>query len=429
MLFSVLYECVMLIGFILFLPLILYQRMAYGKYRTSFFERFAIGFPKIERKGPLVWVHAVSVGECQAITSLVLRLTTELPNVVVVVSSITETGHAEAIKTLDMADYHVYLPYDFFISVRRVLSQCDPDVIILSEGDFWYRFLQQAKRKGRVVIVANGKISNGSLKRLKRIPFFSKRVLSLVDFFCVQSDLYKDRFRLLSVPASKIKVTGNLKCDAPQQPISEKERIELKARLGITPEDTVVVIGSSHDPEEELLLKQLAPLFKTFSHLKVLIVPRHPERFDQVGEVIEKQGLSFSRWSEGRCDPKAQIVLVDAMGQLRQLYQIADIAIVAGSFTQKVGGHNIVEAQMYGVPVIVGPYMHTQSGFLECSKYFDAIVQVDNHDLGKSVEALLNSPQRRRVLSANSLKMYNSLQGATERTMRCLHYLIPQFFQ
>lgn len=428
MLFSIFYECVMLIGFLLFLPRLIYQRIRYGKYRTSFLQRFGVDFPKIERTGPVIWVHAVSVGECQAVKSLVLGLKEEVPHSVIVVSSITETGHAEAKRVLNMADYHVYLPYDFYLCTKKVLSQCSPDVIILSEGDFWYRFLHSAKRLGSVILVVNGKISNGSERRLKRVPFFTKRLLSLVDFFCVQSDLYKDRFRLLGVPASKMSVTGNLKCDAPLQPISSPERDELLKRLHITPDDITLVIGSTHDSEEELLLQQIAPLFKTCPNLKVLLVPRHPERFSLVQELIQRYDLTYGTWSGGASVLRPQVMLIDAMGLLRKLYQVADVAIVAGSFTSKVGGHNILEAQAYGVPVMVGPYMQTQSEFVECSKYFDAIVQVENHEVGKVLEVLLNNPARRKVLSVNSLKMYNSLQGATEKTMRCIYGLIPQFF-
>lgn len=430
MLFSFFYEIVLICAFIAFLPKMIYRMIRQKKYRTNLFARFGKDFPTIMPKnnGPIVWVHCVSVGEVHAITNLVKKLQQQMKDLTIVISSITETGHAEAKRSLPFADYYVYLPFDFSFCVKKVLSRCTPDILIMSEGDLWYRFLNEAKKRGAVSIVVNGKLSAQSEKRLVRFPFFANKLLSLIDYFCLQSDLYKNRFLKTGVPASKMAVTGNSKCDALPEPLSEEPLNELKQKLGIQKDDIVLVIGSTHDPEEKLLLKEIAPLTEQFERLKVIIAPRHPERFSTVKEIIEKQGLTCACWTKGieTADPK--VMLIDAMGILRHCYQIADIAIVAGSFTDKVGGHNIMEAQVFGIPVITGPYMYSQPHLLESSIFYDALIQTDINDIQKPLLSLLNSAERRLELRNNSLLMVSAMKGATERSLKAIRELVPQFF-
>jgi len=424
------YEVVVLVCFFLYLPKMLYQRLRYGKYKESFLQRFGYRFKKVQPKdhGPIIWVHAVSVGECQAVSSVIKELQQQIPNVTIVVSSVTETGHAEAKKTLFFADRHVFLPFDFYLSVKHVLSQCMPDMIILCEGDFWFRFLDEAKKKGSVIVVVNGKLSEKSCHRMKYFPAFTRRLFSLVDFFCVQTEQYKERFQRLSVPASKIRVTGNVKTDSLPEPLQKAELDALRMRMKISSGDTVIVIGSTHSPEEMLLLQQLVSLYPVYPNLKIILAPRHPERFSEVGGIIEKMGLSFSSWTNPEKVQNPQVFLLDAMGVLRNAYQLATISIVAGSFTMRVGGHNILEAQVFLKPVIVGPYMHTQPQLIESSLYFDAIVQVKSDAVGKTVQDLLENPVRQKALSDNCEKMLKSMQGATCKTMEALHKLVPEFF-
>jgi len=430
MLFSLLYEMVLFILLILSLPKALYECIRYGKHKSNFLKRLGFGFPKIVKKGdgPVIWVHAVSVGECHAANPLIKKLKEEMPTATVVVSSVSETGHAEAKKSIQLADYHLYLPFDFYFCVRHAINRAKPDLVVLCEGDFWYRFLREAKKGGAVTVVVNGKVSEGSAERFAKMKFFTCRLFALIDFLCVQSDLYKERFLQMGVAAAKIAVTGNLKCDSLPKPVSNEEISELKAKLNLSVDDTVVVIGSTHDPEEEMLLTQLVPLLKEHPKLKVIIAPRHPERFDQVAELLAKHNLSFGRWSQGFTGSAPTAYLIDAMGILRKCYQLADIAIVAGSFTNKVGGHNIMEPQAFGIPVIAGPYMFSQPQLIECAKFYNAILQVDGSQIGAAIERLLNQPQECQTLGKNALQMVTAMQGATNRTRNEIYQLAPQFF-
>lgn len=430
MLFSLLYEFFLLLVFLATLPRALYEAIRYKKHTSNFFKRLGFGFPEIKRNegAPVIWVHAVSVGECHAANPIVKRLRSELPRATIIVSSVSETGHAEAKKTITQADYHVYLPYDFYLPVTHVLDKARPDLVVLTEGDFWYRFLHTAKRQGAVISVINGKMSAESCRRFSRFSYFAKKLFAQIDFFCVQSDLYKERFLQAGVAASKISVTGNLKCDSLPEPIGEEEVDQLKSKLQITDGDTVVVIGSTHDPEEELLLNQLTPLLQKFSQLKLIIAPRHPERFNDVAALLEKHGVSYARWSQASCQTNPQAVLIDAMGVLRKCYQVADIAIVAGSFTEKVGGHNIMEAQVFGIPVLSGPYMHSQPQLIESAKFYNAILQVEPNAVGQAVERLLTQPSECQTLGKCALTMVEAMRGATNRTQDQLYQLAPQFF-
>lgn len=428
--FSLLYEVVLFLLFLAALPKALYECLRYGKHKTNFIKRLGFGFPKISAKngGPIIWVHAVSVGECHAANPLIKRLQAQISDVTIVVSSVSETGHAEAKKTIHTADYHVYLPFDFYFCVKHVFRFVSPDMVILCEGDFWYRFMKEAKKQGAISVVVNGKVSSESEKMFCRFSAFTKRMFSLVDFLCVQSDLYKMRFLKMGVPASKIAVTGNLKCDSLPAPISDSELAELKSRIGITKDDKVLVIGSTHDPEEEMILHALAPIIATHPELKLIIAPRHPERFEAVALAIEKHGFSYGTWTKGSRVAHPQIYLIDAMGILRKCYQLADIAIVAGSFTDKVGGHNIMEPQAFGIPVLTGPYMFSQPQLIECALFYNAILQVEGSELAKTIQQLLREPETCKKLGRCSLDMVEALKGATNRTSDKLYNLAPQFF-
>jgi 3-deoxy-D-manno-octulosonic-acid transferase len=320
------------------------------------------------------------------------------------------------------------LPFDFFLSVSYAFYRCCPDVVIIAESDLWYRFLKQAKKKGAVCVVINGKLSAKSQKWYERFAFFSKRLFSLVDCFCMQDETYKKRLLSVGVAASKIEVTGNLKCDTETIPLTGQALQQLRERFSLQPQDLVVVIGSSHAPEEELLLKEIVPLMQRFCQLKVLIAPRHPERFEAVRSMLARFDVPYATWTKGVDSSDVKIVLIDTIGILKQCYQLADVAIVAGSFTDKVGGHNILEAQSFGIPVLTGPYMYTQESLLECSLAYDALEQVPIERVQSCLDDLLSHPAKRKELGSRALALAASINGATESTLKTFRQLIPQFF-
>lgn len=422
MIFGIFYEIALWILTLVAIPKLAYQRWKYGKYQHSLAQRFGRDFPQIDKKErPLVWIHAVSVGETKAVAVLAKKLKQELPNPILLISSTTETGHAEALRSLSFADYHVYMPLDFNRVVRPIIKRVRPDLVVLCETDFWYNFLQSCKAVGAKIAVVNGKLSVASLERFRRFHFFSRRLFSLIDLFCVQNALYQKRFEQVGVPTEKIVVTGNMKFDEEYPQLSAEDLIRWRDLLGIAKEDKVLVIGSTHSPEEDLLLEELAHVWQRCPKLKVLIVPRHPERFNEVANLLAKKNIPFVRLSSINSKVgKEMVILVDAMGVLRKCYQLADLAIVAGSYTPKVGGHNIIEPCWFGVPVLFGPHMHTQLELVELVAEYKAGLQVPLEELSGVIISCLTTPSQHAALGEGGKRLVQDLRGATGKTWKAM---------
>lgn len=420
MIFSILYDLILTCITIVSLPRILYQYFRKKKYKKSFFKRFGYQFPEVDKNNkPLIWVHAVSVGETRAIVNLCKELKDEYT---LLISSVTETGHGEALRSLPFANYHVYLPFDFKFVIQPIVEKVRPDVVILSETDLWFHFLQSAKNIQAKILVVNAKISEKSLKRLQKFEFFSKRLFSFVDFFAVQDEIYRKRFLSLKIPESKLFLTGNLKFDQNDLGLDEKLLKLFKDRLGIKHQDKIIVFGSTHDPEESLILDIFEKMCLKYPLLKFILVPRHPERFNIVEKEILKRKIPYDRFSKVETC-KERLLLIDQMGMLRDCYQVATIAVVAGSFTEKVGGHNILEPLFYGVPVVFGPFMHSQLELLNLVKTSFAGIQVDQDSLEPVLERLLENPEECRALSEQGLKLISGVNGSTKRTLEVFQKL------
>lgn len=418
MFFSLLYEFALFVIALAAIPKFLYQMIFKGKYRGSLLKRFGGSFPIIKKgKRPLIWVHAVSLGETKAVAALVKNIKQDYKNPLIVFSTITETGYVEACRTIQ-ADYHVYLPFDFGWVIKSIVKRTAPDLVVLCESDLWYNFLNSSKQAGAKIVLVNGKLSVKSKERFVRFPFFARRLFSLIDLFCVQSKLYGARFKEVGVPDEKIVVTGNMKFDGDYSRLPSQQLEAWRSELGILPKDPVLVIGSTHHPEETLFLDALQPVWKSLPDLKVLFVPRHPERFSDVAALLQKADIDFRRLSEkNQTQRNCPVILIDAMGLLRKCYQLADVAIVAGSYTPKVGGHNILEPSWYGVPVVFGPHMYSQPDLLDLVTEYAAGSQVGIEDLSSELIGLFKDPERRKAIGRGGLRLAADVHGATSKTL------------
>ncbi|MBA3722456.1 MAG: 3-deoxy-D-manno-octulosonic acid transferase [Parachlamydiaceae bacterium] len=425
---SVLYECSLILIALVALPKLIYQFIMHKKYRASLLTRLGIRYPKIEKNNHrTVWIHAVSVGEAKAIVSLAREIKQLFPESQLIISSTTETGHMEAKRSLPFADKHVYLPLDLRCIVSPIISKASPDLVILSESDFWYNFLSCAKNKGAVIALVNGKISEKSMNRFCQVPFFSKRLMNLFDIMCLQNESYKERFIKIFSPIDKMVITGNLKLDDEYPQLSNEDVQHWRKRLGIDPAQPVLTIGSSHNPEEQIFLDVLKRIWKKFPTLKVILVPRHPERFKDVAALLDREHIQSIKFSEiQRKTGKEQVILIDTMGMLRMCYQLSDIAIVGGSYTSKVGGHNILEPCWYGKPVLFGPYMHTQVELVGLIKHYEAGFQVNPDELEKKIEDWLSNPVERDEVGRKGLRLIKEVKGSTKRTMSALEPLLSR---
>jgi 3-deoxy-D-manno-octulosonic-acid transferase len=419
--FSLFYNVALFLLALLALPKLLWQWWVLGKYRESLGERLGLKLPPFLAEKKVIWIHAVSMGETRAVIPLFKKIKAMHPEAAFVISSTTETGHAEAKRSMPDATLHIFLPFDFSWIIRRTIARLHPDVLIFVESDFWFHLIEGVKKQGGRVLLVNGKVSERSAKRFCKVPFFTRRLFSKMDHLCVQSPLFLERFAKMGVPAQKMTATGNLKFDAALKHLDPQELQHFRNELGIQPHDRVVVIGSTHAPEEEWLLSALDAVWKQIAQLKVILVPRHPERFGPVAEQIRARGLTLSTYSErSKQTGDERIVLIDAMGLLITCYQLAEVAIVAGSFTDKVGGHNVFEPVLLGIPVLFGPHMHTQNDLVNLVLQGHAGKQVSLSDLPDTLLTWLSNDQERTTYAKNCKKLSLETAGSVDRTCNAL---------
>lgn len=370
-----LYNCLLLLGTLFAIPKWLSQK----KYRGTILQRLGFKLPPPSNK-PALWIHMVSMGETKIMAPIYKRLREEYPDSPIYLSTTTMTGHAEAKRCMPGADAYFLLPLDFPWVMNRIAKRLNPKLLIISESDFWVNQIRAVKKRGGKVIILNGKISERSASRFSKFPRFTKQLFGSIDHFCIQSPEYAARFSSLC-PSAPITITGNLKLAIPTKKLTPEEKVNWQKKLGIAPGEKVITIGSSHENEEELILKYLQ------TSAKILLVPRHPERFAKVKKFVEELN-------------NPQLVVVDQMGVLTICYQLSNLAIVGGSFIPGVGGHNIFEPIQADIPVIFGPYMDTQKELVQLILGANAGIQTTVEKLPAAIEQIAALAQNAQGLSS-----------------------------
>lgn len=403
------------------LALVWLPKLFKGKYKSSIKERLGLTLPKIDttKPGPLIWIHAVSVGETKAAAALAAELRKNDPTVRLAISSVTETGHMEAKRSIPNAEAYFFLPLDFSWLMRRLLKTLKPAAVILMESEFWYNLLDEAKKMGCRTALVNGKLSERSSRRFSKVPWFTKPLFANIDLLCVQTDEYKEAFQALQIPSEKIIVTGNLKFDIKPPQFSQEEKREWQERLGISQQDFVIVLGSTHEGEESALIASLKPLFERIPNLKVLLVPRHPHRFDRVAEILSEQGIAFNRFSSD-IPIQAPIVLIDTMGKLMACFQIAHVGVVCGCFIPGIGGHNLFEPAACGLPVIFGPYTEAQQAYADALLASQGGMALKAEKVGEKVLELYENASLRTSMGKKALTLVQRSMGAAKKTVEVL---------
>ncbi len=419
--FSIFYNVALALLAILSLPKLLWQWCVYGKYRSSLLERLGLKLPDRLPDQQVIWIHAVSMGETRAVIPVYQQLKKQYPDAAIVISSTTETGHAEAKRSMPGASLHFFIPFDFSWIMRRIMAQVHPNALIFVESDFWYHLVSYAKKQGARVMLVNGKVSKRSSERFTHLSFFTRRLFANFDHLCVQSSLHQERFVAMGIEPSKITVTGNLKFDAELKRLSPQELTNWKQQLGIASDDRVITLGSTHAHEEQWLLTALEKVWAQIPHLKVLLVPRHPERFEAVAQMVLERKLSLARYSErALATGSERIVLIDAMGLLTTCYQLSEIGLVGGSFTDKIGGHNVYEPVLLDVPVLFGPHMFGQTDLVDLVLQGHAGKQVSLSELPSTILIwLTNETERQRVIESCQ-KLVARTAGSLGRTLSIL---------
>lgn len=423
--FCFFYDCLQYMLVLLFMPKFWYEKCFKGKFKKGLKPYLALSLPeKKVNKGPVFLLTAISLGETKAAASLFANMKKSYPEATFYVASRTETGHEEARKSLREADGYFFVPLDFSWSIKRFLNYLEPDIVLVIESDFWYNFFRLSKKRGCKLFLVSGKLSLRSYQRFYKFSFFAKKLLSFFDLLCVQNSLIKERFVNLGVDSSKVIVTGNLKFNTP---FIRKDQSVLRDELGIVEGDKVLVIASTHSLEEESILGAIETIWSEFSSLKVIVVPRHPERFKEVKELFLKKNIAFVSYSQIALKTGFEkLILVDAMGILFSLYQIADLAVVGGSFFNYLRGHNIFEPIQAGVPVLFGPFMSDQNEFVERVLSSCAGKQVSLADLAFTIRMLFQDDDLLRKMRKNGDALLQEVEGSSFATWESIHQCIEK---
>jgi len=334
-----------------------------------------------------VWIHACSVGEVASMAPVVRALLTlKLP---IHMTVVTATGQSQARRLFGEKISISYLPWDIPGLMMRWLKKLDPRVLLLTETEFWPGMLAACHRRSIPVISINTRISDRSFPRYHASRWLWRRWLSHVKLFFAQSHLDAERLQAIGVDPERIRIAGNLKYTI-EAPLVDASGI--RKRLDSSQQRPILLAASTHADEEATLLKMLPLWQRSCPNLLLVLVPRHPERFDTVGRVITQLGFRYSRWSGQNSDPKANIVLVDAMGVLKTLYAVADIVFIGGSLVP-VGGHNPLEATVCGRSVVTGPFIENFREIMtDLQRASAALVARDPGELETIIQSLIQAP-------------------------------------
>lgn len=348
------YNLALIVGSIIFLPVILVLFFIKPKFRAGFWQK--IGFYKqfdSDKFKDGILLHAVSVGEVNAVEFLAKAIKEKYPQVPLVISTVTATGQEIAQKKLgNIADKVLYFPYDFSFSTNFFFKAFKFKKVIIAETEIWPGVVMQAIKNNIELYIVNGRISPNSYNGYKKISFFIRTILNKYIKILMQTK--DDAARIVDIGASSelVKVMGNLKFDINKN-LTDEQVVTLKNELNPLNSD-ILIAASTHNGEDEIVLKTFLDLKKKYSNLKLLIAPRHPQRFAQVEELLKKTGLNYGKRSLCSSFEHCEIIMLDTMGELSKMFALAKIAFIGGSFSS-TGGHNPLEAAIWNVPVVSGP--------------------------------------------------------------------------
>ena len=424
------YSLLLSLGLLVLIPHFLFQALAHGKYIAGLRQRLG-AVPPVNGK-PVIWLHCVSVGETQAARPLAQRLKQQFPHHALVVSTITRTGQNLARDVFRTQAASVfYFPFDWRWSVRRALRAINPDAVLIMETELWPNFLRECKVRQIPVALVNGRISRQSFRRYQLITFFLRRVLSSLTLAVMQSEMDAERLEALGMSKDKLYTAGNLKFDAEVASGLTSKTEEIRTRFGLDAGTSLILAASTHSPEEEVIIESIKQLKKTTA-VRLMIAPRHPERFKEVANLIQQSGLSWTRRTNppDSNDPNTDVILLDTIGELPATYQLAQIVFVGGSIVDK-GGHNVLEPAATGAAVITGAHTHNFHAIVALMQEAGALIQlpplegaVASDEIAYAFGKLLADPEERAELGRRARQLVTANQGAADRTMKLIEPLI-----
>ena len=408
-------------------PVIVYRAIRYGRYRTGWAERFG----RASRKSPkkkCIWLHAVSMGEVNAAKTIIKELEAKFSDFEIVISTTTDTGFARAASLFSKDHQVFYFPFDFSWAMHRAFNNIRPAICLLMELEVWPNFVRLAKQFDAPVVVVNGRISDKSFPKYKRAKLLVKHVFRKVNLVLAQTDEYAQRFR--EIGAGNVIVTSSLKYDTAQITDKVKGTDALATQLNIGKERIWVAGGTG--PDEEKIILDVFTSLKQSSQLKdlrLVVVPRKPERFDEVARLIGDTEFEFIRYSSikntvVRCREKAAVILGDTMGDLRKFYCLANVIFVGRSLVP-MGGSDMIEATALGKCTVFGPHTFNFKQTVDSLLAGNGAIVVNNGDeLLNTIQKCLTEPDFARRIAQNGQDVIKKNQGATAKSIEQIEKLV-----
>ncbi|MEH6562344.1 MAG: lipid IV(A) 3-deoxy-D-manno-octulosonic acid transferase [Marinobacter sp.] len=364
--------------------------------------------------GTVVWVHAVSVGETIAAAPMVRRLLARNPDITILMTAMTDTGLTQAMKMFGDQVQYAYAPYDTPGSIRRFLNRANPRILVIMETEIWPNMIRQSRSRRVPVFLINARLSERSARGYERVKSLVAPIMRSISWVAAQAEKDAERFRRIGVAASKVSVTGSVKFDVDIPEAVRKISFQLRASLSDRP---VWIAGSTHEGEEAQILAAHRQILEAHPSALLIIVPRHPERFESVADTIIQQGFSLARRSRGDGLVGAEVYLGDTMGELMMLYGASDAAFVGGSLIKR-GGHNPLEPAGWGIPVISGPNVFNFETIYQRLVDDRGVVIVSGADeLFQHLSTLFDDVDERRASGQRALSVVNKNRGALDRVV------------
>jgi 3-deoxy-D-manno-octulosonic-acid transferase len=427
-----LYSVLVLVVAVIASPWFIYQAVRYKKYVGSLGQRMGYLPVSFNIDGDAsIWIHAVSVGEVLTARPLISDLKRRYPNLRMFLSTTTMSGQQLARRSVQDVDAVFYFPFDLGFVVRRTLDLVRPKLFIMMETEIWPNLLRECRRRGIKTAVVNGRLSARSFPRYRMIRPMMRRVLDHIDRFLVQSEESARRFIDLGADPARVVVTGSLKFDSldlSSTALQARARDRVLRYFRVPASRPVIVAGSTMKGEEAQVLRAFRRVRSAAPNTLLVLAPRNPERFGEAEQLARSEGWKVARRSDLAIDsePRVDIVIIDTIGELATIYQIATIVFVGGSLVA-TGGHNVLEPAVFGKPIVFGPHMQN---FLEIADAFvsnGAGVQLSGDDqLEEALLSLMGDPVRRARLGAAARALVQANRGANEKSMTVLSALLPQ---
>lgn len=432
-----LYSLLLTVGFVVLLPRFAIDALRTRKYVTGLRQRLG-NLPTLPASDqPLIWLHCVSVGETEAARPLVRALRERFPSYRLVVSTTTVTGQQVAQRVFQQdAAVVFYFPIDWTWTVQRVLRTLKPSAVLIMETELWPNLLRTCRSQSIPVALVNGRISANSFRRYKVIRLLTSRMLNNLSMAIMQSERDLKRIHELGMASERTLSSGNLKFDSANSTGCDAAvSSDIRSRFDFKEAESLIVAASTHWPEEQVLIDAFKRIVNQSEHhkrVRLLIAPRHPERFTEVADLIAASGLSWARRTTPprKDDATCDVILLDSIGELRAVFPLADIAFIGGSIASH-GGHNVLEPAVEGVCVITGPHTDNFAAIIQTFLSEGALVQLEEvaisdaaNQLAATIQDLLEDESRRREIGRRAMVVCDQNRGATNRTIQSLAKLL-----